>query len=176
MTALYAVRVLMSDGRYPSTPLVVAPFGVLAADDLAWSAVLNAGGLGYSVTSSRAGAPLGEISWLAPEEIRFLSAATLAEAHPRANGRVRIHTRTRSVLLEVEEPVTPDRVVAASRALAANTRTGLEGKEYRIEPDTGRPETIDCDYTAETRRLLDRMAVTAPCCTAVSTSFSWPRS
>src|SRR6266496_2836267 len=162
MTALYAVRVLMSDGRYPSTPLVVAPFGVLAADDLAWSAVLvDEAGLGYSTTSSREGAPLGEISWLTPAEIRFLAAATLAEAHPRANGRLRIHTRTWSVPLELEEPVTPEQLVAASRALAANTLAGLDGKDMPMEPDMGRRgEPIDCDYSAEVRRLLGRMDAT----------------
>jgi hypothetical protein len=152
----------MSDGRYPSTPLVVAPFGVLAADEFPWSAVLNTGGVSYSTSSPRVGAPLGEISWLAPEEIRFLSAATLAEAHPRTNGRLRIHTRTWSVPLDLEEPVTPDQLMETARALAANTITRLDAQDL-AEADTGRrPETIDCDYTAETRRLLDRMDVTDP--------------
>jgi hypothetical protein len=155
MTALYGVRVLYSDGDYPPAPLVVAPFGVLAADDVAWSAVLSTGGLGYSATSSRLGAPIGEISWLTPQEIRFLSAATLAEAHPRTNGRIRIYTRTWPEPLELEEPVTPDRLVAASRALAANTLARMGGHDLPIGHDLVQP--LDRDYTAVVRRLLDRM-------------------
>jgi len=158
MSARYAVRVLCSDGRYPATPLVVAPFGVLAAEDFAWSAVqVSDIGLGYSTTSSRAGAPLGEISWLTPPEIRFLSAATLAEAHPRTNGRLRIYTRTGAELLQLEEPVAPDRLFAASHDAAASALTDLHAKDW-AEPDPGgRPETMDGDYAAEVRRLLDRM-------------------
>src|SRR6266571_3931012 len=137
MTARYAVRLLCSDGRYPATPLVVVPFGVLAADDFAWCAVqVGEAGLCYSTTSSRPGAPLGEISWLDPAEIRFLAAATLAEAHPRGNGRLRIYTRTWPLPLDLEEPVTPDQLVAASRTVAANALAGLDGK-HLVEPDTG---------------------------------------
>jgi len=155
MTALYGVRVLYSDGLYPSTPLVVAPFGILAADGVAWSAVQSTSRLGYSTTSSRPEAPIGEISWFTPQEIRFLSAATLAEAHPRANGRIRIYTRTWPEPLELEEPVTPDRLVSASRSLAAKTLVRIGSNEdqpkgYNLDP-------LDRDYTAEVRRLLDRM-------------------
>jgi hypothetical protein len=158
MIARYAVRILCSEGHYQSTPVVVAPFGVLAAEDFAWSAVhVSDIGLGYSTTSSRAGAPLGEISWLTPPEIRFLAAVTLAEAHPRMNGRLRIYTRTGAELQQLEEPVAPDQLVAASHATAASALTDLHAKDW-AEPDTGRhPETMDCDYASEVRRLLDRM-------------------
>lgn len=169
MTASYAVRVLSRDGSYPSAPLVIDPLGVLAAEDFAWSAVqLSDVGLSYSSTSDRDGAPTGEISWLTPQEIRFFAAATLAEAHPRTNGRLRILTRDWYHLLDLEEPVTSARLVAESRALAADRFHHLEmlrghdGSEMD-EPDSGRPpDTLDTDYTAETKRLLDRMDVTDP--------------
>jgi hypothetical protein len=169
MTALYAVRVLSRDGRYPSTPLVIQPFGILAADDFAWSAVrLSEGGVNYSPTRERLGAPTGEISWLTPQEIRFFAAATLAEAHPRTNGSLRILTRDWYKPLELDEPFTPARLVAESRAMAWDTFTHLEmikgqdGSELD-EPDSGRkPEALERDYTAEAKGLLDQMDVTDP--------------
>ena len=166
MTTSYAVRVLSRDGQYPSTPLIIDNVGVLAADGVVWSAVrLSDVGVKYSVTSNRLGAPSGEISWLLPEEIRFFAAVSLAEAHPRRSGRVRIVTRDLSRELELEEPITPALLLERSRGVALETFRRLEQlrdeDSYVLnEPDSGCPaERLRRDYTARTRKLLERMDV-----------------
>lgn len=167
MTIPYAVRVLGRDGRYPARPLVIDDIAVLAADVFVWSAVQGSNvGVKYSTTSNRPGARTGEISWLIPEEIRFFAAASLAEAHPRSQGRVRIMTREYTVL-QLEEPITPARLIAESRTVAFKTFQRLEqlkgqGGDVISVPDasSGPPEKLERDYTTETRKLLAKMDVT----------------
>jgi len=100
-----------------------------------------------------------------PEEIRFFAAVSLAEAHPLGNGRIRVVTRDWYRELELEEHITPAELLDRSRGVALETFQHLEqlrDEEHYVpnEPDSGcPPERLRRDYTARTRKLLERMDV-----------------
>jgi hypothetical protein len=157
MIGRFAVRVLSSDGVYPVQPLVINGFAILAAEDFAWCAVDHPD-LDDS-HSERPGCRAGEISWLTPDEIRFFGAVSIAEPHPRTNGRLLTYTSTGYGILEVEERLSEDanQLIEQSRAVATRMLDGATG-ERRLEPDTNqRPTTIPRDYTASVKSLLEAM-------------------
>jgi len=159
MTATYAVRLLGSDGTYPWKPLVIEPFGGLALDEFPWCAVRVSDRLPASTDVPPGDYPVGSISWLQPQEIRFLAAATLAEAHPRTWGRLRIYTRSWHSELRLEEPVTASRLVEESRVVASDLfrrATGVDECGDLVYT----PDPLRRNYTAEARGLLERMDVT----------------
>jgi hypothetical protein len=153
------VRLLSADGVYPQSPLVLEDHALVAADDeFAWSAVSN---------PQLADEPDGEVSWLSPDEILFFGALTLAEAHPRTNGRLRVCTRSYAAELELpdDHPFPASEFLRRSRDVAAALRLSTiePGGERVLSPDSRqRPERTRRDYTLRVRRLLEAMPKEEP--------------
>lgn len=162
MTNCYSVRLLSSDGIYPATPLVIDDFGLLVAEEFAWTAV-HLPGLDDS-ESARPGYHAGAISWLTPDEIRFFGAVSLAEPHPRTNGRLLTYAPSWQVTLEVDFDVAahPDQLIEQSRVVVASLATRPLANQM-VEPDINhRPETVERDYTDSVRALLEVMDANDP--------------
>ncbi len=159
MTNRYSVRLLSSDGNYPAAPLLINDFALLVADEFAWMAV-HLPDLDDSESARPESVhPAGEISWLTPEEIRFLGAVSLAEPHPGTNGRLWTYAPSWRDTLEVDFDAAahPDHFIEQSRVVAASiVKTPLTDRMG--EPDINRrPETVKRDYTDSVRNLLQAM-------------------
>lgn len=156
----YTVRVLGSDGIYPAAPLVLDDFAVLASDEFAWSAVH---GPGFDDSeSSRYGYRAGEISWLSPDEILFFAAVSLAEPHPRTNGRLLTFADSWCQTLELRGAVQGMRLVEASREIAASILEAEGGDWLDVVASRRRPETVSRDYTESVRSILEAVDSSDP--------------
>ena len=159
----YSVRLLSSDGTYPASPLVIGGFGLLVAEEFAWTAV-HQPDLDDS-DSSRPGYSAGSISWLTPDEIRFFGAVSLAEPHPRTNGRLLTYAPNLPVTLEIDFDAAahPGRLIEQSRVVAASI-----AKMPLTDPMFGEPiidrrlDIVKRDYTDAVRDLLKVMDATDP--------------
>lgn len=150
MSAKYTVRLLDSEGIYPTSPLEVGDFGFLAGGLVPWSAVHDPGIPGDVL--------VGEISWLTPDEIRFFGAVSLAEPHPRSRGRIRIASKGRA-----ETVTLPDEdgevCLASLLERAKEVLPDLAGgapdlQERQALPREGRRFALDRDYSQAAEDLI----------------------
>lgn len=149
MPQRYAVRVLNPNGAYPENPVVVEDFGVLAAEDFAWSAV--------HIPELPDEYPEGAISWYTVDEIRFFAALSLAEPHPRTNGRIWISSLgwgTELVMDGQEGNVQPEELLSESRRVAEDFLAKSQDARVSSVLRRDRPHLVEIDFEEDILQLL----------------------
>lgn len=146
MTVRYSVRLLSPDGTYPAESVFAEDFAILGIDEVVWSVVHS--------PDDPDEYPEGAISWLTIDEIRFYAALSLAERHPRTNGRLWIHAKSHPEELafpDSDGDVDPAILYERSKLLARRIAADLPSP---IPDRRAEPRLIDRDYTDEIFRLI----------------------